>query len=55
MIINLQITIEHTLKERLENIKTQKRIPMSSTIPMILNEHLPEFERNHGIQSRLPE
>lgn len=54
MKIQLQLLVEHTLRDRLMNIKIQKGIPMSKTIADVCESHLHEFETSHGIQPQLP-
>jgi predicted DNA-binding protein len=51
--VPMQLLIELPLKERLENIKSQTGIPFSKIISDLLESHLSEIERHHGIQPRL--
>ena len=52
--VPLQLLIEHALKDRLMNIKRQTSIPVSKTVAVLLEQHLPEYEERHGVQSELP-
>lgn len=52
--VPLQLLIEYSLKQRLQNIKDQTGIPISKTISEVLGRHLVEFETNHGVQPQLP-
>ena len=54
MKVALQLLIEHTLRDRLMNIKRQTSIPVSKTVSVLLEEHLPEYEERHRVQSELP-
>lgn len=53
MKIQLQLLVDHTLRDRLLNIKKQAGIPMSKTITDLCENHLQEFENSHGIQPQL--
>lgn len=54
MIVHLQLSVEHTLKERLLNIKKQTSIPVSRTVSDVLEKYLPEYEKSRGVQPELP-
>lgn len=54
MKVQLMLSIEHTLKERLINIKKQTSIPMSKIVSDLLEAHLSEIEEQHSIQQSLP-
>lgn len=53
MKVHLQLFVEHTLRDRLLNIKKQTGIPISKTITDVCESHLQEFEESHGIQPQL--
>ncbi|MCX6000230.1 MAG: ribbon-helix-helix domain-containing protein [Chloroflexi bacterium] len=53
MKVQLQLSIEHGLKERLKNISKQTGIPVSKVVSNVLESHLAEVEMHHGIQLQL--
>lgn len=53
MKIQLQLSIEHSLKERLKQINKQTGIPVSKIVSDLLLNHLHEVEEHHGVQTRL--
>jgi len=52
--VPLQLLVEHTLRDRLLNIKKQTSIPISKTVSDILEKHLREYEERHDVQPELP-
>lgn len=54
MKIQLQLLVDHTLRDRLFNIKKQTGIPVSKTVSDILEEHLSEYEERRDVQPELP-
>jgi predicted DNA-binding protein len=54
MRVQLQLSIEHTLKERLQNVNRQTRIPVSAIISGLLEKYLHEVEELHHVQTELP-
>ncbi len=54
MKVQLQLSIDHLLKARLQNIHDQTGIPISKTVADILERHLREYEQQHRVQPQLP-
>jgi len=50
--VPIQLFVDNTLKERLQNIKKHTSIPISKTVSDVLGQHLTEYEKAHGIQGR---
>lgn len=51
--VTQQLFIEHTLRDRLREIKRQKGIPISKTVTEILEKNLRKYEEGLGIQAKL--
>jgi len=51
--VSQQLFIEHTLRDRLQEIKRQKGIPISKTVTEILEKNLRKYEEGLGIQAKL--
>lgn len=54
MKVPLQLLVEHTLKDRLSNIREQTHIPVSKLVSDILEKYLDEYEKRYGVQPELP-
>ena len=54
MKVQLQLSMEHTLRDRLKNISKQTSIPMAKIVSDLLGAHLGEVEARHEVQPRLP-
>lgn len=49
-----QLSLPKDLKDRLRNINQQTGIPMAKIVRDILEQHLEDVEKRHGIQIQLP-
>ena len=54
MKVALQLLVEHTLKDRLSNIREQTHIPVSKLVSDILEKYLHEYEERYDVQPELP-
>lgn len=54
MKVPLQLLIEHTLRDRLKNIKKQTSIPITKIVSDILEKYLHEYEERYDVQPELP-
>jgi len=54
MKVQLQLSIDHLLRERLKNIHKQTGVPVSKLVTIVLERHLLEYEQEHGVQPQLP-
>jgi len=52
--VPLQLLIEHTLRDRLKNIKKQTSIPITKIVSDILEKYLHEYEERYDVQPELP-
>lgn len=53
MKVQLQLSIEHRLRNRLKNINKQTHIPVSKIVTDVLEEHLGEIEQRYSVQPQL--